>query len=48
MNWCCWTTNCPGSSGLEVLAQIQKLPASQQPAVIMLTASGSEAPRSKP
>jgi serine phosphatase RsbU (regulator of sigma subunit) len=33
----------PGANGLEVLAQIQELPADQQPAVIMLTASGNEA-----
>ena len=32
----------PGASGLEVLAELHKLPHSQQPAVIMLTASGSE------
>ncbi|MCG3147879.1 MAG: Chemotaxis response regulator protein-glutamate methylesterase [Verrucomicrobiae bacterium] len=34
--------NLPGISGLEVLAQIHQLPPNQQPAVIMLTASGSE------
>ena len=33
----------PGANGLEVLAQIQELPADRQPAVIMLTASGNEA-----
>lgn len=32
----------PGSSGLQVLAETQKLPELQRPAVIMLTASGSE------
>lgn len=32
----------PGASGLDVLEQIHKLPEAQQPAVIMLTASGSE------
>jgi len=32
----------PGASGLDVLTQLQKLPHRQRPAVIMLTASGSE------
>jgi sigma-B regulation protein RsbU (phosphoserine phosphatase) len=32
----------PGASGLDVLTAIHQLPANQQPAVIMLTASGSE------
>lgn len=32
----------PGASGLEVITELHKLPHSQQPAVIMLTASGSE------
>lgn len=32
----------PGASGLDVLAELHKLPRHQQPAVIMLTASGSE------
>ena len=32
----------PGANGLEVLSELHKLPHSQQPAVIMLTASGSE------
>lgn len=32
----------PSASGLDVLTAIHKLPQSQQPAVIMLTASGSE------
>jgi len=32
----------PGASGLDVLTELHKLPHSQQPAVIMLTASGSE------
>jgi sigma-B regulation protein RsbU (phosphoserine phosphatase) len=35
--------NLPGANGLQVLAQIQELPTAQQPAVIMLTASGNEA-----
>lgn len=34
--------NLPGANGLEILAEIQQLPLSQQPAVIMLTASGNE------
>jgi sigma-B regulation protein RsbU (phosphoserine phosphatase) len=34
--------NLPGSNGLEVLAEIHSLPVESQPAVIMLTASGSE------
>lgn len=34
--------NLPDSDGLRVLAQIRALPAAQQPAVIMLTASGNE------
>ena len=33
----------PGASGLDLLAGIQELPAPSQPAVIMLTATGSEA-----
>ncbi len=32
----------PDATGLDVLAQIGKLPATEQPAVIMLTASGNE------
>ena len=32
----------PGASGLDVLTELHNLPHSQQPAVIMLTASGSE------
>lgn len=32
----------PGASGLDVLAELHKLPRARQPAVIMLTASGSE------
>ncbi len=32
----------PGANGLDVLAELHKLPHLQQPAVIMLTASGSE------
>lgn len=32
----------PGASGLDVLAELRKLPHALQPAVIMLTASGSE------
>jgi phosphoserine phosphatase RsbU/P len=35
--------NLPGASGLELLASIQALSPAQQPAVIMLTASGNEA-----
>lgn len=35
--------NLPDGDGLEVLAQIHRLPLAQQPAVIMLTASGNEA-----
>lgn len=34
--------NLPGASGLDILGEIQTLPAAQQPAVIMLTASGNE------
>jgi phosphoserine phosphatase RsbU/P len=34
--------NLPDADGLQVLSQIRDLPAAQQPAVIMLTASGSE------
>jgi len=34
--------NLPGANGLQVLAQVQQLPLTQQPAVIMLTASGNE------
>ncbi|MCU0771000.1 MAG: fused response regulator/phosphatase [Verrucomicrobia bacterium] len=34
--------NLPGANGLEILAEIQKRPCASQPAVIMLTASGSE------
>ena len=33
----------PGASGLDLLAEIDKLPKSDQPAVIMLTATGNEA-----
>ena len=32
----------PGASGLDVLAELRKLPHARQPAVIMLTSSGSE------
>jgi serine phosphatase RsbU (regulator of sigma subunit) len=35
--------NLPGVSGLELLAQIQRIAPDHQPAVIMLTASGNEA-----
>jgi sigma-B regulation protein RsbU (phosphoserine phosphatase) len=35
--------NLPGTDGLSLLAAIQEFPVAQQPAVIMLTASGSEA-----
>ena len=35
--------NLPGADGLSLLASIQELSAARQPAVIMLTASGSEA-----
>lgn len=35
--------NLPGVSGLELLAQIQRIAPDRQPAVIMLTASGNEA-----
>jgi len=35
--------NLPDADGLKLLAQIRDLPAGQQPAVIMLTASGNEA-----
>lgn len=35
--------NLPGANGLALLASIQEFPPAQQPAVIMLTASGSEA-----
>ncbi|HOX58153.1 MAG TPA: fused response regulator/phosphatase [Candidatus Paceibacterota bacterium] len=34
--------NLPGANGLQLLAQIRDLPAERQPAVIMLTGSGSE------
>jgi len=33
----------PGASGLDLLQRLQQLPAGQRPAVVMLTASGSEA-----